>query len=219
MIACPQTTHRQSVPSPCPPPSRPSPRQPPSSNHPFLYLLPLIQKIAQSRLHRLQTADRDDAIQEVVANAFVAYTKLMLSGGEKRAFATPLANFGVRQYWEGRKVGSRTNSRDILAESCRRRRQLKVGSLFRFEADHWCELLLEDRRAGPAEIATIRIDFQNWLNSLAPSYRRFAEMLAMGETTNDVARQFHVTPARVSQIRRFLERSWQQFQEPELSAA
>lgn len=180
----------------------------------------MIRQIARFRLRRLQPAEQDDAVQEVVANAFVSYTKLLLSGKENQAFAPSLADFGIRQYWDGRRVGSHTNSRDVLSESCRKRRHLKVGSLYRVEADHWCELLLEDRRVGPAEIASVRIDFRNWLNSLTPAHRRYAEMLAAGETTNDVARQFHVTPARVSQIRRFLERSWQEFQgEPELRAA
>ncbi|HWL10065.1 MAG TPA: hypothetical protein VNQ76_16790 [Planctomicrobium sp.] len=175
--------------------------------------------MARFRLRRLRGADTEDAIQEVIANAFVAYTKLMRSGQEKRVFAAPLADIGVRQYWTGRRVGSRTRSLDVLSDSCRSRRRVHVMSLSRCDGDHWCELLLEDHRAGPAEIASIRIDFRNWLNSLTPFYRRYAERLAAGETTKEVARQFRVTPGRVSQIRRFLERSWQEFQEPELRAA
>jgi FixJ family two-component response regulator len=78
--------------------------------------------------------------------------------------------------------------------------------------EEWRQALLEDRRATPAEIAIARIDLADWLRSLSRRNRQIAKTLAMGETTSNVARQFQLSAARVSQIRRELEASWERFQ-------
>jgi DNA-binding CsgD family transcriptional regulator len=75
----------------------------------------------------------------------------------------------------------------------------------------WREVLLEDRTAGPAEIAMTRLDFASWLSTLSNRDRQLAEKLALGETTGCVARMFRISVARVSQLRRDLCRKWQKF--------
>ncbi len=72
--------------------------------------------------------------------------------------------------------------------------------------------MVEDRHAGPAAVASTRIDFAAWLRILRPRERRIANVLASGETTGDVARRFDVSHGRISQIRRELKRSWGSFQ-------
>ena len=57
-----------------------------------------------------------------------------------------------------------------------------------------------------------RIDFGQWLHGLPARRRHLAELLAMGERTREAARQFGISPGRVSQIRRELEASWERFQ-------
>ncbi len=79
------------------------------------------------------------------------------------------------------------------------------------QQDGWLEVLIEDRRAGPAETAASRIDFPAWLKTLSKRKRRIAWKLALGETTRHVARLFRVSDARISQLRRELERSWRYF--------
>ena len=73
------------------------------------------------------------------------------------------------------------------------------------------EVVVEDRRAGPAEVVAARIDFGDFLRSLSSRYRRIAAVLATGESTTATARKFHVSPGRVSpgdypRFREFLER-------------
>jgi hypothetical protein len=80
------------------------------------------------------------------------------------------------------------------------------------EESQWEEIVIEDRRAGPAEIAACRIDFASWLRLLPVRLRKIALTLADGETTSDAAKKFNVTPARVSQIRLWLKESWVRFQ-------
>ena len=87
------------------------------------------------------------------------------------------------------------------------------------EEDAWQEIVLEDRHAGPAEVACVRLDFAAWLKLLSRRYRRIAEVLAIGETTNAAARRFHVSAGRVSQIRKELKRVWERFQGEGLETA
>ena len=59
---------------------------------------------------------------------------------------------------------------------------------FNLQTGQWCEALVEDRTAGPAQIAETRIDFAGWLRTLSNRDRELAETLARGETTGCVAR-------------------------------
>jgi hypothetical protein len=80
------------------------------------------------------------------------------------------------------------------------------------EESQWEEIVVEDHRAGPAEIAACRIDFASWLRLLPIRRRKIALTLAGGETTSEAAKKFGVTPARVSQLRLWLKESWKGFQ-------
>lgn len=66
--------------------------------------------------------------------------------------------------------------------------------------EQWREAPVEDRTAGPAQIAETRIDFASWLSTVSNRERRLAEKLAFGETTGCVARTFRISAGRVSQL-------------------
>ena len=74
------------------------------------------------------------------------------------------------------------------------------------------EVLVEDRRAGPADTAVVRIDFAAWLQLLPRRLRNIATFLANGETTTTAAKRFRVSAGRVSQLRRELFLAWHRFQ-------
>ena len=78
---------------------------------------------------------------------------------------------------------------------------------------------MEDRQASPAEVAMTRIDFRDWLQRLSHQKRRIAELLASGETTQSVARQFKLSAGRISQLRRELQTSWEELQEQTVPVA
>ena len=69
-------------------------------------------------------------------------------------------------------------------------------------------MLVEDRRSTPADIASSRIDFEDWLECLPRRQRTVAELLAMGESTKLVAHRVSLSPGRISQLRRQLHCSW-----------
>jgi len=180
----------------------------------FLAMLPAIKTHAKIAFRHLGPEAREEAIQETVCNACAAFKRLFDLGKADIAYPTVLASYGVRQVKEGRKVGGRLNCRDVMSTYCQARKDVTVERLDRYdkEEDAWQEAIVEDRRAGPAETAAARIDLGQWLRSLRPRMRKIAKVLATSERTSEVARRFRLSPARISQLRRELEDSWQAFQ-------
>lgn len=179
----------------------------------FLQKLPTIRRIVRYRFRRLRADSREEAMQEVIANCFVAYSRLVARGREGLAFPTPLARFAIAQYRAGRRVGNRLNKHDLTSPCLNRKRRDSVLSLFQCaECGHWQELVVQDKRSTPAEVATIRIDFQQWLSTLSRAKRQTAELLAGGAGTGEAAAQLGLTASRVSQLRQELKDDWARFQ-------
>ena len=179
----------------------------------FLEMLPAIETHAKVAFRDLKPEAKEEAVQEVVANATAAYARLVERGKTDLAYPSVLARFAVAQVKDGRKVGSRLNVRDISSPYCQMRKGITVERLDHYDkiAGEWLEILVEDRHATPADVAASRLDFAAWLKSLPRRYRKIATKLATGETTGRVARMFRVSAARISQLRRQLKASWDEF--------
>jgi len=179
----------------------------------FVELLPQIRQQARFAFRGEPRERRDERVAEVIANAFVAYVRLVERGLEDLVYPTPLVQFAIRQVRSGRKVGGSLNVNDVSSEYAQRTRNFVLESLDHYSRrkQAWKEVLVEDRRAGPAETATCRIDFGRWLGSLPRRQRRIAQTLAKGETTKATAKRFRVSAARVSQLRRELMQDWHAF--------
>ena len=135
-------------------------------------------------------------------------------GKEHLARPSPLAKFAVAQARVGRRVGSSLNVRDPMSPYCQWRKGLYVSRLDNFddEENGWREIVLEDKHAGPAEIACCRIDFANWLRLLPAQRRKIALALATGETTREAALRFGLSAGRISQLRQWFKQTWEAFQ-------
>lgn len=180
----------------------------------FLLMLPSIRQHAAVSFRHLNPDAREEAVQEVVCNALRAYVRLVQLKKVASAYPTVLAKFAVAQVKDNRKVGGHLNVKDVLSPYCQAKKGVIVERLDHFDEEegHWQEVLIEDKHAGPADIATIRIDFTEWLRSLPGRLRRIAKLLATGETTTAAAKKFDLCPGRISQIRKELFRAWQIFQ-------
>ena len=180
----------------------------------FLELLPAIRRHARVAFRHLDAEAREESIAEAVAYAWTAFHRLAELGRLSLAFPSALAQFGVSRVRDGRRVGCRTNVHDVMSARCRRRKGVCVESLDQAEErdDGWRQVLVEDYRAGPAAIATMRLDFASWLASLSGRDRQVAEVLAGGETTLLAAKRFGVAASRISQLRAKLRRLWLEFQ-------
>ncbi len=187
----------------------------------FLAMVPRIRRQARISFRNARPELREELIHEVVTNCFAAYARLVELGKEELAFPTALARFAIGQVRVGRQVGNRLRIREVMSRYAQNKKGFQVERLDQFHAEdeEWREILIEDRRAGPADVAACRIDFTEWLRRLTARLRRIALALAAGETTSAAAEMFGVTPARISQIRDLLRKSWEAFQGgPEIGA-
>jgi hypothetical protein len=186
----------------------------PANHAAFVAMLPAIRRTAQITFRKIRPELRDDLIEEVVANAFVAYARLVERGQADRALPSPLARFAIAQVRVGRRVGNRLRIRDVLSNYAQYQKGFQVEALDQFDEEEecWQQILIEDKRATPAEVAACRIDFAEWLRRLTARLRKIALALASGETTKGAAEQFGLSPARISQLREWLKKSWEAFQ-------
>ena len=202
--------------------TQPSPQLTREQQAKFLAMLPLIVRQAKVAFRGKDSESREELTAEVVANAYVCFTRLVELGRESLAFGTPLGTYAVRQVRSGRRVGGKLNVRDISSRHCQVNKNVRVERLDGFDEDEeeWQEVLLEDRRSTPSEIAACRIDFAAWLKVLSRRDRGIATTLATGETTKETGKRFKLSSGRISQIRAELKASWQAFQgEPEADLA
>lgn len=177
----------------------------------FLELLPSIERQARKAFYDRPPAEREELIQEVVANAYVAFTRLVELGKQELAYATPLTMYAVRHVHSGRRVGTPVNKRDVLSPA---NRYVTVEPLQQFDRSdgEWKEVLVEDKHVGPAETAAARLDVAKWFRRLPLTKRRVARVLATGETTKATAKKLGLSSGRVSQLRRELQASWRELQ-------
>jgi uncharacterized protein YicC (UPF0701 family) len=180
----------------------------------FLSILPAIKEQARFAFRNEDPDRRAELTAEVVANCWAAFVRLVERGMIDVVYPTPLAGFAIKQVLVGRRVGAKLNVRDVSSEYCQARKQITVERLDKFDErkGEWKEVLVEDRHAGPADTAAARIDIGEWFNRLPKHKRRIAKTLATGETTKTTARKFGVSPGRISQTRRELQKAWQDFQ-------
>jgi hypothetical protein len=189
------------------------PRRAPGWHAGFLTMLPAIQAHAKVAFRHLDPEAKQEAVQEVTANAAVAYARLFDLGKIDLAYAGVMARFAVAQVKDGRKVGTRANVRDVSSQYAQMRKGITMERLDRYdkEASEWQEILVESRCVGPAETAACRLDFGNWLQCLPRRLRKIATTLAKGESTGKTAKKFKISPGRISQMRRELMESWEEF--------
>jgi hypothetical protein len=187
----------------------------------FLAMMPPIKAHAKIAFRHLGPEAREEAVQEVICNACSAFARLVQRGKADLAYPSVLARYGVAQVKAGRKVGCHLNVNDITSEYCQRRKNVAVERLDAYDAeeDAWQEVIVEDKNAGPAEVAATRIDFATWLELLPKRLRKIATFLANSETTTAAAKRFRLSPGRISQIRKQLYQAWNQFQGEQLAAS
>jgi hypothetical protein len=179
----------------------------------FLAMLPKITEMGHIAFRDLDPEAKQEATAEVVASAYIMLVALVKQGRESLAYPSVLATYGIKRVKIGRMAATPMNVRDISSLYCQLQKGIAVERLDRFDREEnaWQEVVVEDKHATPADIARVRIDFSDWLRTLPRRTRRIAENLATGETTGNVAKRFHVSAGRISQLRRELKESWNEF--------
>ena len=177
----------------------------------------MLRRIRLMALHAFRDKDRelrDELVAEVVARAYAAFVRLSRQGRAELGYATPLALYSIKQVKSGRRTGSKLNVKAVSSEYTQINKGFTMQRLDRYHQrkELWKEVMVEDKKSGPAEIAATRIDFHAWLATLGGRERRIALTLAAGETTGATAAKFGVSASRISQLRTQLKHAWHIFQ-------
>ena len=169
----------------------------------FESMLPLLKMKFRKATTNFDSWDaREDAIQEMIAIAFTLYSRLLRRGKEEKIFATPLAQYAICNYFNGRRVVG-MSAKDVSAPRCQ---VLGRATVVNATADSFVSL-----RTRPSTQACFNLDYQQWRASLAPRMNSILSAILDGYTTAEIAKEFSISPGRVSQIRRELVESWYDF--------
>src|SRR5262245_24112589 len=125
----------------------------------FLGALDRIAGHARVAFRGLPAGDRDEAVAAAVAHAWQAFVRLAGRGRSAARFPSAVARFAVLAVWNGRAVGGRASSRDVLSQLTRRRRGLRVRSWDEGEADIGPLDPPPDPRAPVPDQVAFRLDF------------------------------------------------------------
>ncbi len=177
-------------------------------------MLPAIRRRATFAFRTFDPQGRQEATHEVVCYALRAVVRLAQLGKLDLAYPTVLANYGIRQFYDDRRLGCRQNVKDVMHPHCRRSKGIKLESLDHFDEEEnaWREAVVQDTRTSPVpDTVSFRVDFADWLRRLSKRNRHIAVALAIGNRGGEVARRFDVSGGRIAQLRRELAASWAEF--------
>lgn len=177
----------------------------------FLDLLPALHSQFRAAFRSFEPEQREDALHEATANAFATFVRLWERGRPQAALPTPLARYAISHWFAGRRVGATLNRGDVSSPYAQRQqRAIRLEQLDRYDSHEgaWNDVLIEDRQTPVPDQAAFRIDFPNWLQQLSRRKQTIALKLAAGNSTSEVAQQFQLSEARVSQLRREFQQSW-----------
>jgi hypothetical protein len=181
----------------------------------FLTVFPVVRAVACKHFGGLNCpARRDDLISESIALAFAWCRRLVIRGRDPTAFPAALARLAVRAAACGRRLAGQERVNDVPSAACRRRHGFAVVALPAGEpavAPEIADALAGHTKAPVAKQVAFKIDFGDWLARLPEVRRRIASRLAAGHRTQDVAAEFAVTAARISQVRSELRNDYLSF--------
>jgi hypothetical protein len=156
---------------------------------------------------RYRPQARDEAVADSLALTWHRIVAMVKAGKANDHLMTSAFYFSCRQTHCGRKIRG-SHSRDLF-ERINKRDQPEIESIgipFGAIAENFVS-----RCASVPDIVQFRIDVPDWLDTLKPIERDRALDLATGATTKELAKEWRVSPAAVSQLRRRLMESYERF--------
>ena len=205
-------------------PSVPLPAATPQTNDAFLKLLSAVETHALIAFRHFPAADREEAVAESVAGAFVNFVSAARRGKLHVVTPATLARYGVLHTKCGSHVGgSLDGAKDVMSPRAQRRGGFRIVRLpwddprayhcLKAPDQHvWRLAMMHDRRTPPPEQAAFRIDWSSFMSRQSDRTRTALAMLAAGHKQTEVADKLGVTPAAVCQRMSRARREWAVFQ-------
>ena len=185
----------------------------------FLAILPRIELHGRIYFRHVRCPHKKaDAIQEMRALAWKWFLRLHERGRDPAGFVTTFVTLLARAVNSGRRLAGMTRAKDVINLATQRRHGFRVEPLpsstrtshDRLYASPVGQALLDafeerlrDNTVTPViDQVQFRLDFPAWLQTLTARERRLIRAMARNERTLDLSREFELSPARVSQLRR-----------------
>jgi hypothetical protein len=180
----------------------------------FLAILPRIELHGRVYFRHKNAYAREELTAEMVGLAWKWFVRLVERGKDPTAFVSALATFAARAVNSGRRVCGQERAKDVLSPSAQRRHGFVVEKLLDYstlDGTSLEEALIENTATPVPEQVSFRLDFPQWRLSRCHRDRAMIDRMMLGERTLDLSRQFGVSPARVSQLRREFHTDWCRF--------
>jgi hypothetical protein len=158
----------------------------------------------------------------VVSLCWKWWLRLVQRGKNPATFVSTLASYAARAVRSGRRLCGQERAKDALSPAAQQRHRFTVGKLpdFSTESTNPLAEALTDNTISPVlDQVQFRCDFPDWLGTHSRRNRNITVEMAKGEKTQDLARRFKISPARISQLRRELHDDWMQFTDDEQATA
>lgn len=166
---------------------------------------------------------RDDMVAEGVGLCWKWFVKAQAQGKNPVEFPTALARFAARAVRAGRTVCGSQRAKEVLSAVARHRHGVVVeyfgrglcqcnkachstpGSVC---CDPYEEYLCENCVTPVPEQVVFRIDWPLFVESLTERDRELMYFLGLGNSNQDAASEFGLSPGRVSQLRKEWAERW-----------
>ena len=172
-------------------------------------VLPAITRYTRRYCSRWNPAQRDEAVAEATAAGYQYLLRLHQKGRLCDALTHSFIRNTLFHVLSDRHVGGGQSSRCVMSRNTQHRHGVRVTGLNSASESGWDRQLMVDRRATPAELACLRIDFGAWYTQQSLSHQRMIDLLIAGERPGEVARRCRLSPGRISQLRRLWRKSWE----------
>lgn len=194
------------------------------ANAAFLKAMPTIKTHARIQFRHLPKEDRENAVAESIASAYVNFRKCRRNGTSHRITPYTLAHYAILRVKDGRHVGGSTDSKkDVMSLKAQRLKGFRVIAL-PWDSEHayncltdptspvWGNVLLDDKSTPVLDQAAFRIDWSMFLGQQTDRTRQCISLLAEGHKRCEVADRMGTTPPAVTQRMARVEREWDRFQ-------
>jgi len=180
---------------------------------PFAKMLPAIRSTARNALLFRDNESRKDSTQDAVPHAIGIYRRLHHRSESTKATAGSLGRYAVLQHLDGRRFGTARCRHDVMHTVVHRRADPSRGPMPR-RCEHVgmrINHVIDHDRLSILDQVAFRVGFRDWRPRLPERHQCIVGALGRGGTANDVANEFGISSARVSQLRRQYADSWVKF--------
>ena len=193
----------------------------------FLVILPRVELHGRIYFRFLTPDQKDELLQEMRALAWKWYLSLRERGKNPTDFLKSFTTLLARAVFSGRRLVGNLKAKDAMNPATQRRFGFTVDPLPMSPRtsneqlysvpngqdlhDAFEERLRDNTTTPVPDQVQFRVDWPDWLTTLTGRERRIIWAMAMNETTKDISREFELSPARISQLRREFHDDWQLF--------